>query len=345
MDNRYFYLCGMTPEDCSGGIYTYTLDENGNPVELFKQPFCGCNYLAYSVDKTVLYSTCIIDGAGGAAAFRIKEDGSLEYLNKLVSNGNSTCYVIAAPGGKYLYTANYSSANISEFALNSDGSLKELVRTVAFEGRGPHERQEKPHPHFVNFTPDGRKLIVIDLGLDAVKLFDFDQESGLTDPENPYVFKVTPGGSGPRHLVFNQAGNTAYLLNEVGNTVCVLGFDGNKFELRQQLDTLPEEFNDFSKASAIRLSLDERFLFASNRGYDSTAVYRVKADGLLEIMEIVSSEGKSPRDINFLPDNRHMIMANEFSDNNALFDYDPENGKLSYTNIDIIMPRPLAIYW
>ena len=345
MSDKLFYLCGMTPEDCSGGIYTYKLDEAGKPLQLFKHPFCGCNYLAYSVDRKILYSTCIIDGKGGAAAFRIAADGSLEYINKLPTNGESTCYIIAAPGGKYLYTANYFSANISEFTLNSDGSLKELVRTIGFEGRGPHTRQEMPHPHYVNFTPDGKKLIVIDLGLDAVKLFDFDPEKGLTAPDKPYVFKVTPGGSGPRHLVFNKAGNTAYLLNEVGNTVCVLAFDGNEFQLRQQLNTLPEDFHDFSKASAIRLSPDERFLLASNRGYDSTAVYRVDANGLLELQEIVPSEGTSPRDINFLPDGKHLIMANEFSDNNALFDYDPESGRLTYCNIDIVMPRPLAIYW
>ena len=345
MKDQLFYLCGMTPDDCSGGIYGYTLDGGNAPQLQFKQPFCGCNYLAYSVDRKVLYATCIIDGEGGAAAFKINSDGSLEYLNKLPSCGKSTCYIIAAPGGKYLYTANYFSANISEFALNSDGSLKELVRTIAFEGRGPHERQEMPHPHFVNFTPDGKKLIVIDLGLDAVKLFDFDPEKGLTAPENPYIFKVTPGGSGPRHLVFNQKGDTAYLLNEVGNTVCVLGFDGNEFVLRQQVGSLPEDFHDFSKASAIRLSPDERFLLASNRGYDSTAVYRVDEQGLLELQEIVPSEGKSPRDINFLPDGRHLIMANEFSDNNALFEYDPVSGKLTFCNINIVMPRPLAIYW
>ena len=101
MADDLFYLCGMT-EDSSGGIYGFTLDAAGIPQQQFQQPFCGCNYLAYSIDRKVLYSTCIIDGAGGAAAFRILTDGSLEYLNKLPSRGKSTCYVIAAPGGKYL---------------------------------------------------------------------------------------------------------------------------------------------------------------------------------------------------------------------------------------------------
>ena len=338
-------MCGMTPEDCSGGIYGYELDENNVPQQKFHQPFCGCNYLAYSCDRKVLYSTCIIDGAGGAAAFRICPDGALEYLNKLPSAGKSTCYIIAAPGGKYLYTANYFSSNISEFSLQEDGSLKALERTVKFSGRGVHERQEMAHPHYVNFTPDGRFLIVIDLGLDAVKLFEFDPEKGLVDPENPRCFKVTPAGSGPRHLVFNSVGNMAYLLNEVGNTVSVLKFEHDQFQLCQQLSTLPADFTGYSKAAAIRLAPDGRFLLASNRGLDSTAVFKVLDNGLLEFMELVASEGVSPRDINFLPDHKHLVMANEFSDNNAFFDYDPATGKLSFNGNQVKMPRPLAVYW
>ena len=340
-----FYICAMTPEDCRGGILGYKLDGNAVCAEQFHMPFCGCNYLAYSTNGQVLYSTCIIDGAGGAAAFKIKADGSLEYMNKLPSEGKSTCYIIAAPGGRYLYTANYFSANISEFSLNEDGSLKALERTIKFAGRGPHERQEMAHPHFVNFTPDGQNLIVIDLGLDAVKQFAFDPDKGLIDPDNPRCFTVTPPGSGPRHLIFNKQHNMAYLLNEVGNTVSVLRFEQQDFSLVQQLSTLPEGFAEFSKAAAIRLSPDGRFLLASNRGLDSIAVYRVQEDNLLELQSIVPSGGVSPRDINFLPDGIHVAAANEFSDNVVFFDFDPVSGTLTPNLQELKLPRPLAVYW
>lgn len=345
MNDKLFYVCAMTPDDCSGGIFGYNLDGNGVPQQLFHQPYCGCNYLAYSVDRKVLYSTCMIQGRGGVAAFAIKSDGSLDLLNQLPSDGDSCCYVTAAPGGKYIYCANYFTSNIAEFRLKSDGSLDRMTRSVKFAGCGVVPRQDASHPHFTLFTPDGSKLIVIDLGLDAVKLFEFDPEKGLTDPENPYVFKVGPAGVGPRHLVFNSVGNTAYLINELGNTVCVLEYKQGEFRTLQQITTLPEDFHDFSKASAIRLSPDERFLFASNRGYDSVAVYRVLADGLLELQEIVSSGGVSPRDINFLPGGRHFAAANEFSDNTVFFNYDPASGKLSASGIELELPRPLAIYW
>jgi len=163
--------------------------------------------------------------------------------------------------------------------------------------------------------------------------------------ENPTVFKVEPGGSGPRHVIFNRAGNTAYLLNEIGNTVCVLDFDGSNFACRQIINTLPEDFTDYSKASAIRLSPDEQFLFASNRGYDSTAVFRILDDGSLELVEIVPSYGVSPRDVNFLPDGKHFVMANEFSDNVTLYEFDPVSGQLTYMESQENLPRPLYIYW
>ena len=345
MTNDIFYVCAMTPDDCSGGIMSCFLDERKHLQVKTHMPFCGCSYLGYSIDRKVLYATCIIDGEGGAAAFKILPDGGLELLNKLPGNGRSSCYITAAPGGKYLYTANYSSASISEFRLNEDGSLSELVRTIHFEGRGVHERQDSAHPHFVKFTPDGRRLMVVDLGLDAVKQFEFDPECGLIDVESPHCFTITPPGSGPRHLIFNRQCDQAYVINEVGNTVSVLDYDGKNFTFRQQLSTLPADFDGYSKAAAIRFSADERFLLASNRGFDSIAVYRVLDDGALMLQDIVPSNGVSPRDINFLPDNRHLAAANEFSDNLVLFDFDPESGKLTCCNNELKMPRPLAVYW
>lgn len=347
MDKSLFYIGAMTPNDASGGIYGYTLDASGMPQMVFKQPACGVKYLAYSADKKILYSTVIVDPAektGGVAAYRIKADGSLEFINELSSEGVSTCHLAAAPGGKYLYAVNYFTSTLCEFTLCGNGALERLNKVIHFSGCGTHPRQEKPHPHFTGFTPDGKYLIVVDLGLDAVKLFAFDPEKGLTDAENPYLFKVENPGSGPRHLAFNRAGNIAYLVNEIGNTVCVLDYKAGKFSCRQIISTLPADFSGETKAAAIRLSPDERWLFASNRGYDSIAVYRVLPDGELALQDIVPSEGESPRDINFLPDGLHLAAANEFTNNTAFFKFDPESGKLAYYASES-MPNPLAVYW
>ena len=345
MNKDLFYVANRSTADNSGGIHGMRIDQSGNVSTQFSFGLSGTSYLAYSHDRKRLYATCADGKAGAVAALAIAEDGSLTLLNRLPSNGVSTCYVIAAPGGKYLYTASYFTSNISEFSLNEDGSLKALERVLTFSGRSVDERQERPHPHFVNFTPDKKKLIVVDLGLDQIKLFNFDPDNGLLDVENPAVFSVEPAGSGPRHLVFNAAGDTAYLVNEIGNTVSVLGFDGNNFKFRQIISTLPENCSCYSKAAAIRLAENDRQLLVSNRGYDSIAIFDVLSDGLLQLNSIVNSEGEGPRDINFLPGNNFFAAANEVGNNVAFFAYDEKSGHLTYTGKCINMPGALAVYW
>lgn len=341
--DRGFYIAAMS-ETPQGGIYRYRLDETGKPEELAFAPLAGANYMAFSADRKTLYSTGNCQKKGSAAAFRIRPDGSLEFLNAVPSEGVSTCYIIPSPGGKFLYCANYMNSCITEFSLNGDGSLKARERVIAYQGHGPHPRQTVPHPHFTNITPDGRFLAVIDLGLDAVTLYELDG-GGRIMVESPRILRVEPGGSGPRHLVFNRRGDIAYLCNEVGNTAAVLDYRDGEFRQRQLLSTLPEGCAAETKAAAIRLSPDERFLYVSNRGFDSVAVFRVGADGALTLQEIVPSEGVSPRDIAFLPDGRHFACANEFSDLVAFFDFDPASGKITPNGHSVTLPRPLAIYW
>ena len=344
-NDQSFYIAAMseTPE---GGIYQYRLNAQGKPEQLSFAPLAGANYMAFSADRRTLYSTANTRQDGGAAAaLRVREDGSLTLLNQIPGDGVSCCYIIPSPGGKYLYCANYMNSRVTEFSLNPDGSLKARERVIAYQGHGPHPRQTVPHPHFVNFTPDGRFLAVIDLGLDAVTLYELDGD-GRIQTESARVFKVEPGGSGPRHWVFNRQGNIAYLCNEVGNTTAVLDYAEGCLRQKQILSTLPPGCTAETKAAAIRLSPDERFLYVSNRGFDSVAVYRVDpADGTLTLLEIVPSEGSSPRDIAFLPDGRHFACANEFSDRVAFFDFDPESGRITPNGCSVTLPRPLAIYW
>ena len=345
MNNGFFYLGCRNPQDHSGGIYGFDVDNNGKLQQKFFQELHGCSYMAYSPDRKILYAACADGKAGAAAAFSIQSDRSLKFINQLPTQGVSTCYIIAAPGGKYLYTTSYFTSNLTEFSLNSDGSLKQLERVITFSGSGPDERQDVPHPHFVNFTPDGKKLIVVDLGLDEIKLFNFDPARGLLNADSPQICKVVQPGSGPRHLVFNASGNVAYLINEIGNTVSVLKYDSEKFTHLQTISTRPADCQCYSKTAAVRLSPDGRFLFGSNRGYDSIAVFKVQVNGLLELHDIVSAGGEGPRDINFLPGGNFFAAANEMSGNTVFFEYNADNGKLTQLPESFNFPGPLAIYW
>ena len=222
--NNYFYL--VAKSSCErGGIYQYREEEN-NLKELSFAPLTGCNWISPSPDGKYMYATC---GNGeetpGCAAFRVNEDGSLEFLNKMSSEGKAPCYTVVSADGKFLYCANYLSGSVTEFRLTEDGSIAERTQVITHTGKGPNQpRQDGPHTHFTEFTPDGKFLIVIDLGIDALKLYPWS-EKGI-DASSVRTFN-TPAGEGPRHLVFNKAGNIAYLVTELGNTVLTLSYDGN----------------------------------------------------------------------------------------------------------------------
>lgn len=346
MNHGDFYVAAMSSNP-DGGIYRLALDAHGVPEQRGFTPLPNAGYLAFARNRQRLYATCAVaEGVGGCAAFRVEPDGSLAFLNQAAADGPGACHLAADAAGGFLYCANYHSSSVAEFALAEDGGIAERLKVIRHTGRGVHpERQAAPHPHFTSFTPDGRYLCVVDLGLDAVMLYPFDPARGL-DAAHPSVFKVTPPGSGPRHLVFNQAGDRAYLVNELGNSVVALAYAAGRFDLLQCAASIPPHLTCPTKASAIRLAEDEQYLFASNRGFDSIACYRVgRAGGALELYDLALSGGSSPRDINFLPGMKKFAAANEFSGNVVFFDYDRHTGKLTPNGQCVKLPRPLAICW
>lgn len=341
---NYFYLVGKS--SCAkGGIYQYR-EENGALKELSFAPLTGCNWISPSPDGKYMYATY---GNGeeeqGCAAFRTNDDGSLVFLNKLPSEGKSPCYTVVSANGKFLYCANYVTGSVTEFRIADDGSIAELAQLITHTGKGPNQpRQDGPHAHFAEFTPDGKFLVVIDLGIDAVKLYPWN-DKGI-DASAVRTFS-TPAGKGPRHLTFNKAGNIAYLVTELGNTVLTLSYDGNgNFALLNEITTLPEHYSGATKASAIRLSPDEKYLYVSNRGYDTIACYALDPETQFPIWKgITAAGGLGPRDINYLPGYQKFAAANEFSDVVVFYDVKPETGMLYPDGNMVRIPGPLAIFW
>ena len=146
-------------------------------------------------------------------------------------------------------------------------------------------------------------------------------------------------GAGPRHIVFHPSYKIAYLICELNSTIEVLIYDGDgQFERMQTISTLPENFSEFNGTAAIRLSADGRFLYGSNRGHNSIAVYKVAGDGTLELVEIVPTNGKNPRDFNITPDQQYVIAVHQDSDNATVFKRDPKTGKLTEISHDFFVP-------
>ena len=339
MQKIYISAWGDLPD---GGIYCFQLKENGETVLLSKAPFYHAGYLAWNSDKSRLYATGGLDERGDfVGAFSVAEDGSLKQLNIRSSGGRSCCHLCVSPDDRFVYAANYFTGNFSEYAILSDGSLSEAVRTIQHEGRGPHpERQLSAHAHFCGFSPDGKFLLVVDLGMDAVMAYPYIPGRGI---ETDKVIRnaVTPG-SGPRHLVFDRSGKIAYLITELGNTVQSLRYQEGHFEFISEISTLPCRISYPTKAAAVRLSADERFLLATNRGFDSVALIALDGAGGMVLTDLTLSGGNSPRDLNFLAGDRFAAVGNEFSNSVYFFNYNPENGRLTPNGHKLELPRPLC---
>ena len=319
----------------SQGIYKADFDnETGklSNLELFAtEP--SPTYLAFDQHQH-LYTVGSHDDKGGIAAY--KTDGVL--LNHIVEEGAPHCYVAVDEIRSLVYGANYHKGQVLVYKRKEDGCL-ELADKVQHTGHGPHENQASPHVHYTDLTPD-QYLVTCDLGTDEVITYDVDLEGKLTKLA---TYNCNPG-AGARHLVFHHHYKIAYLICELNSTIEVLIYDGvGEFEQMQVISTLPDDYSGFNGTAAIRLSKDGKFLYASNRGHDSIAVYSILADGSLELLEIVPTHGKNPRDFDLSPDQEFLIAVHQDSDNATVFKRNPETGRLAELSNEFQVPEAVCI--
>ena len=319
----------------SKGIYKADFDtETGQleNLELFAaEP--SPTYLAFDQQQH-LYTVGSQDGLGGIAAY--KTDGAL--LNHVVEEGAPHCYVAVDEKRGLVYGANYHRGQVLVYKRQTDGSLIQ-TDLVQHSGQGPHENQTSPHVHFTDLTPD-QYLVTCDLGTDEVTTYDVSPDGKLS---KLYTYH-SQAGAGARHIVFHHHYKIAYLICELNSTIEVLIYDGvGEFERMQVISTLPDGYEGFNATAAIRLSKDGKYLYASNRGHDSIAVFSILADGSLELLEIVPSHGQNPRDFNLTPDQEFLIAVHQDSDNATVFKRNPETGRLAELSNDFQVPEAVCI--
>lgn len=343
MKNFVIFISSWHTDPGCGGIHTVNVDFCGKPEIVSHAELSGAGYLAFSPDKKVLYATCEVDNTSdGVAAFAIKENHSLEMLDKPVaSRGESCCHLTVSPDGRFLYAANYISGTFAEFSINSDGSVNKLLKLTAHTGSGPDKsRQSSAHPHCCIFSPDGRFLTVADLGNDTLYAYPYSAENGI-DAANPVMNRLT-AGYGPRHILFDPAGDIVYVIMELANTIASYRFDQGKFFTIDELELLPRGVSCPTKAAALRFSADRNFIVCSNRGFDSLATVELDGNGGLFPAAITLSGGSSPRDINFIGE-QFFASANKFSDEVRFFDFDHHTGILTPNGFELHIPQPRCI--
>ena len=308
------------------------------------------SFLTLDAAKRTLYT--VHGDSSEVSSFRIDDEtGRLSPLNQQSTRGKNPVHLAIDPTGRFMVIPNHVTAGDMKSSLvvlpiREDGSLGEVVDHHVLSGKiGPHRvEQPFPKPHQTEFDPAGRFIAVPDKGLDLIWTFSLDEFGKLHPAEPPSV--AARETSGPRHIAFHKQQPLAYVVNELDSTVTGYRYDPTTGTLDpfQIIPTLPESFTGNSRASEIAISADGRFVYASNRGFDSIATFAVDpANGWLRPIDYQRSQGKTPRFFALAPDSRFMFVANEESDTIVAYSVDAQTGKLTATDHVVSTGSPVCI--
>ncbi len=347
-----FYV-GTYTDHGSKGIYAYRFDSaTGASTSLgLAAETTAPSFLAIASSGKYLYAVNEISkfngqSSGAVSAFAIQPTTArLTLLNQVASRGEGPAHIVLDRSGKFALVSNYDSGNVAVFPVLQDGRLGEATAFVQHKGSSVNkERQEGPHAHAAAFSPDNRFVVVADLGLDQLLVYSFNAAAG-TLAGDPQIVRAAPG-AGPRHLVFDTTGRHLYVINEMQSTVVTYAYDAATGTLSalQIVSALPKGFARTSEAAEIEMHSSGKFLFASNRGDDSIAVFAVDGkDGRLTPVEIVSTGGKTPRNFALDPTGAWLLAANQDSDNIVVFRVDPSTGHLTRSGPELHVPSPVCV--
>jgi 6-phosphogluconolactonase len=302
------------------------------------------SFLAFTPGRDRLLA--VNEGPAGLAAYRILDDGGLGPAEKLTEGLLGPCDVAADPSGRMAAVANYRGGSVVALRLDAGGGPAGPARVYPHSGCGVHPtRQRQPHAHGVTFSPDGAFLLVPDLGIDRVVLYRVDAAQARLTPHPAGDLALRPG-SGPRHAAFAPEGRHVYVINELASTLTAAEFDpaGGRLREIQTVTTLPDDFRGESTTAEVEVSRDGRFVYGSNRGHDSIAVFaRDLRTGRLRAVEHVSTRGRTPRHFALSPDGRWLVAANQDSDSLAVFAVDESSGRLTPASMATGVHRPVCV--
>lgn len=260
----------------------------------------------------------------------------LRKLDEVASVGGGPTHLSVSPDGRSVACANYGGGSVSSYHVLPDGSLSKCVSHFQFTGSGPYKgRQDQPHTHSANITPDGKWVLVNDLGLDRIFIYHLNDATGEMTPGNPPFWSAKPG-SGPRHLAFHPNGKWVYSVNELTSTVDMLRWDAKRGTLTQfgSASTLKKGFPpNTAFAGEILCSRDGRNLYVGNRVADDTiAVFDVNPHtGILSLTQLAENSGKNPRHVALDPSGRWIVISDQGSNSILILERDLKSGHLSGT--------------
>ena len=338
---------GTYTRGTSKGIYAYKFhDTSGKFTSIgLAGESSNPSFLAVHPNQRFLYA--VNEGSKGMiSAFAIDANGLLKPINQVSSKGADPCHLSIDKTGKWLFVANYSSGSVAAYPINANGSLGEASATFQHEGKSVNaQRQSGPHAHIAAISPDNRFVWVCDLGLDEVLSYLIDPAKGGMTPNNPPFAKVEPG-FGPRHVVFRADSKFAYVESEMGGNVTVFSYDADKGTMKQTqvISALPAGYTGQKSGAEIALDPSSKFLYTSNRGDNSIAMFKVDAaTGSLTFNGTVPAGGKTPRAFVIDPTGNLLLVANQDSNNIVVFKIDRQTGALTPTGDQYEIGAPVSL--
>ncbi len=341
------YVGTFTSEGAEG-IYLCSFDFSNGEIELINT-FKGIDnpsFLKISPNRNYLYAVTRppekIEKSGGyIQGYKIKDDGDLEFLNKQVSHGSDPCHVDVSPDGNFAAIATYGGGTTSLYKINDDGKLSPASSTIINEGSGPTSRQTAPHAHAIKFSKNGKQAFSADLGTDQLNIFDLKKDK-LIPAKQPFV--KLPPGSGPRHFDFHPNADVTYVINELNSTISVIEKKGRNLEVVQTVSTLPENFSGTSYCADIHVSADGKYVYGSNRGHNSIAVFKTDpVSKQLEFLTTVPTHGEWPRNFTLTNDGNFLLVANQHTGNIVVFKINTETGIPEFSGKELKLPAPVCL--
>jgi 6-phosphogluconolactonase len=305
------------------------------------------SFLAIHPNRRFLYAVSEVNRNGVVISFSLDAStGKLAPINQTGVRGSGPCYVAVDRSGKDVLVANYGSGSFAVMPVKDDGSLGEISSFVQDSGTvADRKRQGGPHAHSINLSLDNRFAIGADLGLDKLFVFRFDPAAGSITANEPPSASVAPR-SGPRHFAFHPSGKYGYVINEIGNSVTAFSYNAANGVLSeiQTVSTLPADFHGQSDCAEVQVHPSGKFLYGSNRGHNSIAVFAIDAGkGTLTPVEYVPTGGKVPRNFGVDPSGNYLIAANQDSNNLVVFKIDAKTGRLKATGQEFEVYRPVCV--
>ena len=329
--------------DQADGIYTlYQNPENGSlkfgaTVAKIVNP----SFVKVSKDNKYLYAVSEFGGndaeSGFVYSYKINPDNSLTETGKISTESYAPCHIALDQTGAFVFVSNYVGGVAVMYKKKADGSLekKQIINL---------DNPESSNAHSVTISANNKHAYIADLGNDKIWIFDFDSEQGKLTPK-PQAFIALEKGAGPRHFTFSKNDKFAYSINELNNSISVFGInETGGLELIQNISSLPEDFTGKNSGADIHLHPSGKFIYASNRGHNSIAAFKIDENsGKLEGIGYKSTQGKTPRNFAISPDGNYLYAANQDSNTISIFKINTENGKLTPHLESLEVKTPVCI--